>query len=131
MARNLVLWVVIALVLMLVFNNFGPRHGTAAQLPYSQFVSDVKTGRVDEVVIDGNTLHGKMVDGTPFTTYSPESDNRSLIGDLLSNNVKIEARPPDQQGVLMQIFISWFPMLLLIAVWIFFMRQMQGGSGGR
>ena len=131
MAKNLVLWVIIALVLMLVFNNFGPRHSTAKALDYSQFITDVKSGRVERVVIEQNTIHGKMMDGSTFTTYSPESDNSALIGDLLSNGVDIEARAPDQQGVLMQIFISWFPMILLIAVWIFFMRQMQGGSGGR
>ena len=131
MARNLVLWVIIALVLMLVFNNFGPRHDTSRTLDYSQFVSDVKSGQVGRVVIDDQAIHGQLDDGSPFVTYSPETENGPLIGLLLDNEVKIEARPPDQQGVLMQIFISWFPMLLLIAVWIFFMRQMQGGAGGR
>jgi len=131
MARNLVLWVIIALVLMLVFNNFGPRTASSSPVPYSQFVTDVKSGRVASVVMDEKLIQGRMSDGSEFHTYSPESDNGPLIGTLLDNNVRIESKPPDQQGVLMQIFISWFPMLLLIAVWIFFMRQMQGGSGGR
>ncbi len=131
MAKNLVLWVVIALVLMLVFNNFGPRQGSSSHVDYSQFVADVKSGRVEKVLIEDGTIHGKMTDGVTFSTYSPETNNGPLIGLLLDHSVEIEARPPDQQGVLMQIFISWFPMLLLIAVWIFFMRQMQGGAGGR
>ncbi len=131
MAKNLILWVVIALVLMLVFNNFGTRHTASQPIAYSDFIHEVKSGRVDSVVIDEKLIHGRMEDGTSFTTVSPETDNGPLIGTLLENDVKVEARPPEQQGLLTQIFISWFPMLLLIAVWIFFMRQMQGGGGSR
>jgi cell division protease FtsH len=131
MAKNLILWVVIALVLMSVFNNFGPRRLATQQVEYSQFLSDVKQGRVQKVVIDGQTLHVAGQGGERFTVYSPETDNRSLIGELLQHGVSIDAKPPEQQSLLMQIFISWFPMLLLIGVWIFFMRQMQGASGGR
>ncbi len=131
MAKNLILWVVIALVLMLVFNNFGTRQRTSQPIAYSDFIHEVKSGRVDSVVIDEKLIHGRMEDGTSFTTVSPETDNGPLIGTLLENDVKVEARPPEQQGLLTQIFISWFPMLLLIAVWIFFMRQMQGGGGSR
>ncbi len=131
MVKNLVLWVIIALVLMMVFNNFGPRTTATQTVEYSQFISDVKTGRVEKVVIEQNNIRGKLQDGSSFSTFSPETDNRSLIGDLLENHVVIDARPPEQEGLLMQIFISWFPMLLLIGVWIFFMRQMQGGGGGR
>ena len=131
MARNVAVWVVIALVLMLVFNNFGPRHESARQIEYSQFIEDVKGGRVDKAIIEEGTIQGQLVDGTRFVTYSPETDNGPLIGLLLDSDVKIDARPPDRQSLLMQIFISWFPMLLLIAVWVFFMRQMQGGAGGR
>jgi len=131
MARNLVLWIVIALVLMLVFQNFTPRHGAARPIDYSDFVSEVKSGRVAKVVLDGQSVEMEMHDGSRLFTYSPESDNGPLIGMLLDNNVRIEAQPPDRQGLLMQIFISWFPFLLLIAVWIYLMRQMQGGAGGR
>jgi cell division protease FtsH len=131
MAKNLVLWVVIALVLMSVFNNFGQRRPTAQPVEYSRFISDVRAGRVQKVVIEGRNIQGVHQTGERFTTYSPETDNRALIGDLLDNGVVVDAKPPEQQSVLMQIFISWFPMLLLIAVWIFFMRQMQGGGGGR
>jgi cell division protease FtsH len=131
MAKNLILWVVIALVLMSVFNNFGPRQSRSQQVEYSRFYSDVKAGRVKKVVVEGRTLQGELQSGERFTTYTPETDNRALIGDLLDHGVAIEGRPPEQQSLLMQIFISWFPMLLLIGVWIFFMRQMQGGGGGR
>ena len=131
MAKNLILWVVIALVLMSVFNNFGPRRAGAQQIDYSQFIADVKQGRVQKVVIEGRNIQGVLQTGEQFGTYTPETDNRALIGDLLENGVVIDARPPEQQSLLMQIFISWFPMLLLIGVWIFFMRQMQGGAGGR
>lgn len=132
MAKNLILWVVIALVLMSVFNNFGPRRSGVQQVAYSQFINDVKQGRVRKVMIEGRNITGvRQQTGERFTTYSPETDNRALIGDLLESGVTIDARPPEQQSLLMQIFISWFPMLLLIGVWVFFMRQMQGGGGGR
>ena len=131
MAKNLILWVVIALVLMSVFNNFGPRRTGTEQIDYSRFIADVKQGRVQKVVIEGRNIQGVLQTGERFTTYTPETDNKALVGDLLENGVVIDARPPEQQSLLMQIFISWFPMLLLIGVWIFFMRQMQGGAGGR
>ncbi|MEM7468236.1 MAG: ATP-dependent zinc metalloprotease FtsH [Pseudomonadota bacterium] len=131
MARNMVLWVVIALVLMLVFQNFTPKHGTSRALDYSDFVTEVKSGRVAKVKLDGPTIEIETHDGSRLFSYSPETDNGPLIGMLLDNNVRIEAQPPDRQGLLMQIFISWFPFLLLIAVWIYLMRQMQGGGGGR
>jgi cell division protease FtsH len=131
MAKNLILWVVIALVLMSVFNNFGQRRASNQQIDYSQFIADVKNGRVQKVTIEDRHIQGIMQNSDRFSTYTPETDNRALVGDLLDNGVIIDAQPPEQQGLLMQIFISWFPMLLLIGVWIFFMRQMQGGGGGR
>ncbi len=131
MVKNILLWVVIAVVLMSVFNSFGTRTAPSAQLGYSQFIDYVRQGQVEQVTIDGRTIVGRTVSGEKFTSYSPETSNSALIGDLLDNSVEIEGRPPEQQSMLMQIFISWFPMLLLIGVWIFFMRQMQGGAGGR
>ncbi len=129
MVKNIILWVVIAIVLISVFNNFSPPQIASRQLSYSEFIESVKNGDVKEVVIDGRAIHGSTQTGDKFTTYSP--GDPGLVGDLLDNNVVIRARPQEQQSFLMQIFISWFPMLLLIAVWIFFMRQMQGGGGGR
>ena len=131
MARNLALWGVIALVLMLVFQNFTPRHGVSRAVGYSDFINSVKGGQVSRSVLDGQTIEFEMSDGSRLFTYSPETDNSALIGMLLDNNVRIEAQPPERQGLLMQIFISWFPFLLLIAVWVYLMRQMQGGGGGR
>ncbi len=127
MAKNLLLWVVIALVLMMVFNNFGPRQNNSQTIEYSQFIQSVQRGDVDRVVIEGRVIRGWKQDGSSFVTYNP-GDN-GLIGDLLNNNVSIDSRPPEQQSLLMQIFISWFPMLLLFGLLIFFMRQMQGGGG--
>ncbi len=131
MARNLALWGVIALVLMLVFQNFTPRAGATRAVGYSDFVSSVKSGQVSRTLLDGPTIEFETQDGAKLYTYSPETDNGALIGLLLDHNVRIDAQPPDRQGLLMQIFISWFPFLLLIAVWIYLMRQMQGGAGGR
>ena len=131
LAKNLILWIVIAIVLVSVFNSFGPRTNSAKPVEYSRFMQDVKNGKVDRVLMEGRAINGVMQGGERFTTYSPETDNRSLVGDLLNNSVTIEAKPPEQQSFLMQVFISWFPMLLLIGVWVFFMRQMQGGGGGR
>jgi len=126
--KNIVLWVVIAMVLMSVFNNFGPQQTKQSQMDYSTFISNVQNGAVSSVDIQGRTITGKLTDGSQFTTFSPEYDP-GLIGDLLDNGVAIKAEPVEKTGLLMQIFISWFPMLLLIGVWIFFMRQMQGGGG--
>jgi cell division protease FtsH len=129
MVKNIILWVVIAIVLMSVFNNFAPRQTSSRHMEYSQFIQDIKTGQVSRVLIEGRTIRGAKQTGERFVTYSP--GDPGLIGDLLNNGVAIDVKPPEQQGLLMQIFISWFPMLLLIGVWIFFMRQMQGGGGGR
>ena len=129
MVKNIILWVVIAVVLMSVFNNFGSRTSMETPMSYSEFIDAVKAGQVQKVVIDGPSVKGRTQSGRIFNTYSP-GDPR-LVDDLLENGVEIQAKAPESQSLLMQIFISWFPMLLLIAVWIFFMRQMQGGGGGR
>lgn len=130
MLKNIILWVVIAVVLMSVFNNFGSRKSVDSTMSYSQFISAVKEGQVKQVNIEGSLIRGMLGTGEKFTTYTPPEDPH-LIDDLLEHHVEIKAQPPESQSLLMQIFISWFPMLLLIAVWIFFMRQMQGGGGGR
>ncbi|MEN9460423.1 MAG: ATP-dependent zinc metalloprotease FtsH, partial [Pseudomonadota bacterium] len=127
MVKNLLLWVVIALVLMTVFNNFGPRNTASQPVDYSEFITDVQQGRVQKVVIEGRTIRGMKTTGEPFVTYNPGDDG--LVGDLLKAKVQVDSRPPEQQSILMQIFISWFPMLLLFGVLVFFMRQMQGGGG--
>ncbi len=129
--KNILLWVVIAVILMSVFNNLSGQRSAGNTLSYTDFISRVKSGQVQNVVIDGREIEGRLSSGDAFTTYSPETDNKALIGDLLDANVQIRAVPTEKTSVLTQIFISWFPFLLLIGVWIFFMRQMQGGAGGR
>jgi cell division protease FtsH len=131
LAKNLLLWLVIAIVLMSVFNNFGNRPTTSRAVEYSQFYANVKDGKVDKVTIEGRKITGVIKGGEGFTTYSPETDNRALVGDLLANGVTVEGKAPEEQSLLLTIFINWFPMLLLVGVWVFFMRQMQGGGGGR
>ena len=129
--KNVLLWVVIAVILMTVFNNLGTQRQVGSTLTYSEFMAQVNSGGVETAVIDGPEIHGRMRTGEAFTTYSPETDNRSLVGELLAADVDVVAEPPEKTGLLTQLFISWFPFLLLIGVWIFFMRQMQGGGGGR
>ncbi|RDH81196.1 MAG: ATP-dependent zinc metalloprotease FtsH [endosymbiont of Galathealinum brachiosum] len=131
LVKNLILWGVIALILLSVFSNFSQRANKEAEFAYSDFTSEVKNGNVSEVVIAGRKITGKTRDLKVFSTYSPETDNTAMLGVLLENNVKIVAKEPEQPSLLMNIFISWFPFLLLIGIWIFFMRQMQGGGGGR
>jgi cell division protease FtsH len=127
--KNILLWLVIAFVLMSVFTSFGPQRTERQALTYSQFIEDVKQKRVEKVQIEGNTVTGTFHGGEKFHTYAP--DDKGLVGDLLNNGVEIVAKPPEQQSFLMQIFISSFPILLLLGVWIYFMRQMQGGGGGK
>jgi cell division protease FtsH len=132
LAKNIILWVVIAVVLLSVFNSFGTGPRTAQGIPYSSFLQYVEDGRVAEVTFEGDKIIGQLRGGEPFMTYNPESgNNAALIGDLKESGVVFQSRPPERQSFLMQLFISSFPILLLIAVWIYFMRQMQGGGGGR
>src|SRR6187455_2610790 len=124
------IWLVIALVLMTVFNQFSTRQSAQAPMEYSQFIDEVKQGRIAKVTIEGRTLKGTKSDGRRFVTYTPSDP--WMVSDLLKAGVIIDAKPEEEPSLLMNIFVSWFPMLLLIGVWIFFMRQMQGGgrSGG-
>ena len=131
MAKNLILWVIIAVVLMSVFSNFQERTTTTNKVSYSDFISQVEQGAVRDVTIKGQEIEGTTTGGEQFRTFSPESDNRALIGTLLDNGVSIEGEEAEGRSMLLQILISWTPFLLLIAVWIYFMRQMQGGGGGR
>ena len=130
MLKSILLWVVIALVMMMVFQNFGVRP-VDTTIPYSQFILDVKTGKVQSVSIEGSTISGSLADGTRFNTYSPETSNDALIGTLLDNNVEVLGAEPNKNSFWAHAFISWFPILLLLGIWIYFMRQMQGGAGGR
>ncbi|RUO59426.1 ATP-dependent zinc metalloprotease FtsH [Pseudidiomarina insulisalsae] len=128
MAKNLILWLVIAVVLMTVFNSFSPGANNGSQVAYSEFISQVNNGGVRKVDIDGRMITAQSRTGDTFTTVMPVQDP-DLLNDLLEHNVEVVGKPPEEPSILTSIFISWFPMLLLIGVWIFFMRQMQGGGG--
>ena len=128
MFKNLAIWLVIGLVLMTVFNQFNNRQVATGAVEYSQFIEEVKAGRIAKVVMEGRTLKATTSEGKRITSYAPP--DLWLVSDLLKNGVKIEARPEEEPSFLMNIFVSWFPMLLLIGVWVFFMRQMQGGGKG-
>ena len=128
LSKNIAVWLIIAVVLMTVFNQFGAQRTTQTQMPYSQFIEEVRQQQITKVVIEGNVLKGERSDGQRFTSYAPSDP--WMVSDLLKNNVSVEAKPEEQPSFLVSMLISWFPMLLLIGVWIFFMRQMQGGGKG-
>ncbi|KUJ71830.1 ATP-dependent metalloprotease [Thiomicrospira sp. WB1] len=129
MLKNILIWTVVATVMLSIFNHFSGQGATQrSQLAYSEFIDEVRAGTVSQVTIEGEKIQGVFSDGRAFTTYNP--GDVGLMGDLLDNRVKVVSRPPEKQSLLMQIFISWFPMLLLIAIWIFFMRSMSGGGMG-
>jgi len=129
LAKNILLWVIVAIILMSVFNNLSNTNQDS-RMSYSDFMQNVQQNQVRDVVISGRNINGTLQTGTRFSTYSPETDNSAMIGDLMKHGVKINAKPVEQ-SIWTQIFISWFPFLLIIGLWIFFMRQMQGGGGGR
>ncbi|HYD62404.1 MAG TPA: ATP-dependent zinc metalloprotease FtsH [Noviherbaspirillum sp.] len=125
------IWVVIALVLFTVFKQFDGRTlaGGATPIPYSDFLDEVKARQIREATIEDRTIIATTNDGKRIKTAVTYLD-RGLIGDLINNGVKFDVKQPEEQSFLSQVFISWFPMLLLIGVWVFFMRQMQGGGKG-
>ncbi len=131
LTKNIILWVAIAAVLLFVFSNFGTRQSMPQQLMYSQFLSEVDSNNIRSATIKGEEITGTKASGENYITYSPETDNNPLIGLLRKHEVTFGAPPPERQSVLMQLFLSSFPILLLIGVWVYFMRQMQGGAGGR
>ena len=131
LVKNLVIWTIIAVVIMSLFTGVGGRNTASQEYNYTDFMQQVQTGQVEEVTISGREISGSFKSGETFMTYSPETDNSALIGELLKGKVRISGKAPEKQSFLAQIFIHWFPFLLLIGGWIFFMRQMQGGAGGR
>ncbi len=130
LAKNLVLWVVILVVLMVVFQGFSGRRSAEQPLAYSDFLEQVKQGNVDSVKIEDQNITGVLKGGSKFSSYSPETDNRSMVGTLIDNKVRFDGQPPKQTPILLQLLYSSFPILLLIGVWVYFMRQMQGGGAG-
>ncbi|EIK53050.1 cell division protein FtsH [Stutzerimonas stutzeri TS44] len=130
MAKNLILWLIIAAVLVTVMNNFSSPNEPQT-LNYSDFIEQVKDGRVERVTVDGFVIIGKRSDGETFKTIRPAIQDNGLIGDLINNNVIIEGKQPEQQSIWTQLLVASFPILVIIAVFMFFMRQMQGGAGGK
>lgn len=127
MIKNLLLWLIILVILITVFSNFGPKRTAEQKLSYSEFVQQVQQGNVSGVTITDHTIEGALHNNKTFSTYIP-LDDPNLMNMLVQKGVNVNGKPPEQEGLLMHIFINWFPILLLIAVWIFFMRQMQGGG---
>ena len=130
MVKNLLLWLVIAAVLLSVFNNFNMQ-SPSEQLQYSEFIEEIQRDQVQKVTVDGLTITGERFDGSRFETIRPMVEDPRLIDDLLEHNVVVEGKKPEQQSVWTQLLVASFPILIIIAVFMFFMRQMQGGGGGR
>lgn len=124
--KNIALWVVIALIMVMLFHLFNQPASEATTFAYSEFIEMVDKGEIKEVVIQGNEIKGSLTDGTQFETYVP--DDARIVERLTEKNVLISAKPSDDSPWYMSVLISWIPMLLLVGVWIFFMRQMQAGG---
>jgi cell division protease FtsH len=131
LTKNILLWVVIVFVLLLVFSRYMPAVGQPQEIPYSQFLDDVKGGRVESVVMQAEMIYGQNKDKSNFKTRNPETDYTALIGSLMKANVKIDAREPKQPNFIGQLVLQMAPALLLIVVFLYMLRQMQGASGGR
>ena len=130
MVKNVFLWLIVAVILVSVFSHFGPRNTGLQEISYSQFYNQLKQGMVSNITIEnGQIVKGVTKNNKRFSTYIPMRDDVALLDDLIKSGVDVQGKPKQQESFLLQIFISWFPMLLLIGVWIFFMRQMQGGGG--
>jgi len=130
MAKNLILWLIIAAVLVTVMNNFSSPNEPRS-LNYSEFIEQVKSGKVERVSVDGFVITGWRADGEQFKTIRPAIQDAGLIGDLINNNVQVEGKQPEQQSLWTQLLVASFPILVIIAVFMLFMRQMQGGMGGK
>jgi len=130
MAKNLILWLVIAVVLMSVFQSFSPTTSENQQMDYTRFIQDVRQGQIRDANVDRNgVITGEKRSGEAYKTVIPGGYDRDLINDLVKQGVRAQGKLPEETSFLTTIFVSWFPMILLIGVWIFFMRQMQGGGG--
>jgi len=128
LVKNIGIWAVILMVVLVVVKQFDARQPGKDAIPYSEFMDSAKNGRVESATVEGRKINWTSTDKKKFTTYSP--GDIWMVGDLLKYGVKVDSKQEEEQSFLSQIFISWFPMLLLIGVWIFFMRQMQGGGRG-
>ncbi|KAA3655132.1 MAG: ATP-dependent metallopeptidase FtsH/Yme1/Tma family protein [Proteobacteria bacterium] len=129
--KNLAIWMVIGVVLMTVFNQFNKQQLSQNTMEYSQFMQEAKAGKITKVLIDGRVVRATTQEGRNIVVYTPGTQDLWMVSDLMRYGVNVTAgKPEEEQSFLTSIFVSWFPMLLLIGVWIFFMRQMQGGGRG-
>src|SRR5690625_799067 len=128
--KQILLWGVIIVAAILIFNAFAPKKSEPQKLSYSAFVSDVESGNVGTVTFQQNNITGTLTSGQKFKTYTPDSDHTGLVKDLRKNDVEINAKPPEEPSLFMRILVSWGPIILLIVFWIFIMRQMMQGAGG-
>lgn len=129
MIKNMLLWLIIALVLVSVFSNFNPKHASVEKVSYSQFLREIKQGSVQSVMVeDDKIIRGVTKNNRNFVTFMPLPDF-ALLDELVKHNVDVNGQEKQQESFLMHLFVNWFPMFLLIGVWVFFMRQMQGGGG--
>ena len=124
MVKNLLLWMIIAAILLTVFSNFN-QSVKSEQLIYSEFIQEVRSGRVSEVDISGLTIIGKRDDGSQLITVRPSVNDPQLLEDLFNSNVDISGSAPEQQSIWTQLLVASFPIIIIIAVFMFFMRQMQ------
>jgi len=130
LVKNLVVWLVLAAILMSVFNSFTPQQ-EANEVVYSDFISEVQNERISSVSIDGLIIEGVRMDGSSFKTVRPNVQDPGLMDDLLNHNVKVMGKEPETPSLLSQLLVAAFPILLILAIFVFFMRQMQGGGGGK
>ena len=130
MGKNILLWLVIAVVLLTVFQNFNVSR-PPEEVPYSTFLDLVNGNQVRSVEVDGLIIRGERSDGISFETIQPQIVDKALIDDMVEHNVAFQGERPEQQSIWMQLLVASFPILVIIAVFMFFMRQMQGGAGGK
>ncbi|MEN9527636.1 MAG: hypothetical protein RLY56_1587, partial [Pseudomonadota bacterium] len=128
--KNFVVWALIALAVLVLFSQFMPRSGPVAEISYSTFLGEVRNGRIESVVLQGDTIIGTRKDKSTFELYNPETDNTALIGTLAKSDVAIIGRAPKQPNFLAQLILQLAPALLLILVFAWMLRQMQGGGNG-
>ena len=131
LTKNILVWAAVLLVLLVMFSHFMPNNGEPDQITYSAFLTDVQEGRVNDVVLQGETITGTLKDKTKFQTYNPETNYTALIGELSKANVVIEGRAPKQPSLWLQFLVQMAPAALLILVFVYMLRQMQGSAGGR
>ena len=131
MVKNLFLWLILAIVLMSVFSNFGPQQMNTTRTEYSKFLSKVRDKQVAKIVVDPDSrkISGDNKDGSKFVTYMPFNEDKDLINDLVRYDVAVEGKPPEHRSLLFSVLASWFPILLFIGLWIYILRQMQGAGG--